>query len=296
MPPRSAYSDRTSIWFLLAAAGYALAGLGLLYAAEWLDPYPKWKSVANGAGGLVIASVAIGLFWELRGKRVFVEEILDTAKVSRDIQAAKLLGITTQFQEGVDWTSLLDGAKELDMMVASARSWRGRLSSSLNKIAARPNARINVILPDPTNQTVVRELAGRFSGTEESVVEYIREAEAFFKDVATRGGMAKGALKIWYFGESPLFTFYRIDGTYVLVSYRHGGKGDVPTLVCSKGGSIAEFIEEQMKYLMDKKQNSRVIYSHKDSSINADSSRIDTASLPNENSTSLGDEQEVQVD
>jgi hypothetical protein len=45
------------------------------------------------------------------------------------------------------------------MMVASARSWRGRLASSLGKIAARQNAKINIILPDPTNPDVVKELA-----------------------------------------------------------------------------------------------------------------------------------------
>ena len=50
-----------------------------------------------------------------------------------------------------------------------------------------------------------------------------------------------------------MFTFYRIDNAYVLATYRHGVQGPVPTFVGHKGGEIANFIDEQFSYLLNKK-------------------------------------------
>ena len=255
MPKTNVYRERTLTWHVLVSLGLLVFGMVLIRVSESMGTLPSWKPVASNVGGLLIASVALSLIWELKGKRMLVDEIFHAAKVSTEVQTAKLVGVTTHFQEGVEWSDLLDGAKELDLLVTAGRTWRSSLDASLRALASTPNARINLILPDPEKECVVKELAKRFSMSEPAVIQMIHESEEYFKSLMNKVSGKKGGLTIWYLSESPTFTFYRVDKTYILATYRHGGKGDVPTFVCYKGGTVANFIDEQRELFFDKRSS-----------------------------------------
>jgi len=279
MPKRSVYKESTSAWVLVGSLITLAIGIGLLWGSESLENRPILRSLSVNMGGLIVPSVALGVVWELLGKRRFVEEIFETASVSEAVRSAKVSVITTHFQEGVDWTHLMEGARELDVFVAAGRTWRSRLDSSLKSIASRSNAKINVILPDPTKPEVIKELARRFGSTEENVRQNIEDAEKYYRDLALKSALAKGGMRIWHFDDAPVITFYRIDFTYVLATYRHFGLGDVPTFVCHKGGSLATFVDEQIQNMLSKNnERCRLVHSHKDQTISAGTVQTDTAS------------------
>ena len=224
-----------------------------------------WKPVISEVGCVLIGSIGLALLWELLGKRQFVEEIFESARVSKEIQDARISGVSTDFMDGVPWGEYLDASKELDAMFFGGKTWRNAFYNKLLAMARRQGCRINIILPDPSIESVVRELGARFGYDDARVRHEIAECEVFFTNLITEAGAPKGTLRIYHFAESPLFTFYRMDSTYVLVTYRHNRKGKIPTIVCRKGGSLADFIDEQMQAIISK-GSARVVYPLKDSS------------------------------
>jgi hypothetical protein len=143
MPKPNVYRERTSAWFTIGAILIIVAGIGLIRLSEGMAIYPTWKPVVANVGGLIVASVGLGVIWELVGKRALIAEIFESAKVSQEVQAAKITGVTTRFQEGVAWTEILDGAERLDLFVTAGRTWRSSFSHSLKSLAENPNAKGN---------------------------------------------------------------------------------------------------------------------------------------------------------
>ena len=256
MTKGSIYRERTIAWYLVAALVFGGIGTSLLFLGEsdYATAHPKLKSVISNLGGLTIASLGIGIIWELVGKRALIQEVFESASVSREIQQARIFGVTTQFQEGVQWPELLAGAHELELMIAVGRTWRNTLDHSLSALAARPGSKITAFFPDPDDEDVVEELSKRFPMSAETIVSAINSNVEFFKGLADKASTKKKCqIAIWYLREAPLYTFYRIDEIYILSTYRHGPKGNIPTFVCRKGGCIADFIEEQKALMTDKK-------------------------------------------
>jgi hypothetical protein len=284
MSPGSVYRDRTSLKSMFVALCIALVGILLLVVSEKADSWgiAIWKPIIANVGGLLVASVGLAALWELASRRAFVAEIFDVAGVAHEVQIAKLAGITTKFMTGVPWTKLIDSSKELDIMVSAGQTWRNTYDQHLKSLASRSGAKINVILPDPTDQQVVGELARRFGYTAQSVAENIRQSELFFRGLAD-AQMARGALRIWYLKSAPMYTFYRLDNVYVFASYRHSKKGDVLVLVSQKGGCIADFIDEQFGAITDKKGVlAKQVFPSKDRSGDSGIMQADTMNVPAE--------------
>ena len=236
---------------VLAVVGVLL----IVVAARISTPGWLWLSqVLAELGSAVVISGALSALWEWHLKRAFAEEIFEAAGIASQLGQAKMVGVTTDYMHGVQWAKLLDSAKELDLFVYSGRTWRSSLDQYLLRLASQPKSRINLLLPDPSDATVVGELARRFRTSADEVVAAVNDTRLYFERLVVRAQAAKRSnIKIWYVKQAPLFTFYRIDNAYVLTTYRHGAKGPVPTFVCHKGGAVADFIDEQLLHLLNKK-------------------------------------------
>src|SRR4051812_10894769 len=90
MPKGNVYRERTSAQFAIGAISFIVVGIALIRASEWADLWPNWKPVLANIGGLLVASVGVGVLWELVGRRTFVEEIFEAASVSSEVQSAKI--------------------------------------------------------------------------------------------------------------------------------------------------------------------------------------------------------------
>ncbi len=235
-----------------------MVGLGALaiYSSSFVteDAHPAWNAVLTNIGGAIFTTGAISILWDLFSKRAFVSEVFSIAKLSEDIENSGLSRITTNFQHDMEWPTLLRGAKKMAIFFAYARTWRQSNLSSLENFAGQPGNEMTIVLPDPDDDRVMAELARRFQTDVQTARQRIDEAKNEFIRIFTHT-KSKAKLKIWYVKTSPLLSFYRIDGRYVVAAYRHRpGRGDIPTFVCDREGDLTRFVDAEFAAMTDDKE------------------------------------------
>ncbi len=197
------------------------------------------QALVNSVGGLLIASVSLGLIWELAGKRAFAREVLASATAGADIDTMGLVRMTNNYVEA-DWSELFANVQKLDIFVAYARTWRNSHIDRLRKLAQTPGARIRVFLPDADDTDTVKWMAERFKYTPEDLRSAIDEAHRVYAGLPTANG---ATVEVYYRKGESLFSCYRFDTTAVITLYTHRReRTGVPTVVCRDGGLLYEFI------------------------------------------------------
>ena len=250
---KSGYSavirSRTNLSFVLASTGVALLGFVLLVLGNQTFTLGWWefiRPVVRDLGSLLIASVAVGVLWEVIGKRSFRQELFAQAQISEDLQRAGIEGCFESFRRFDDWSEMFRNSTSVDIYVAYARTWRESCREDLETFVKRKKAYLRVILPDPTNELVVAELGRRYGYTPEEMQQHIKEAIQFFD--ALRKAAPRGAkVEIWLCPTAPQFTFYRFDQHVLVAFYSHrAGKVAVPLLILAKEGTLFRFISDEV--------------------------------------------------
>jgi len=252
---RSLFAERTTIRTVLTAVAGAMLGLALLYAAAinnlWTDLQPL-QGVLRDVGSLLVASVALSLLFELGGRRAFLDELLAKLRLSDEVRVAGLVGLSASFNADVDWDGLFQGAEKVDFFFAYARTWRNSHYERLQALAADREARVRVVLPDPEDELTVAELARRFKYTPDHLRSQIREAEEFFRGLRPDSSKKGATISLWYLRGAPHFSFYRFDRKVILALYSHRrGLQRVPTFVLEQGGSLYEFVRQEVEAMTD---------------------------------------------
>jgi hypothetical protein len=244
-PRDKPYRQLTTTKTALIAVLVAGCGLFLLYLGGLDLPWEGVKALLNNLGSAFIVSVALTLLWELWGRRAFSREILETARTATEIEAAGLVRVGTNYVEDPDWEELFRNVRKLDVFVSYARTWRNAQMSRLTQLASRNDARIRVFLPDPTDTATIAHLADRFSMDEGELVAAIKQAKKEFSDLAQPGG---AKVEVYYRPGDIVFSCYRFDTTAIIVLYSHSRRrSQVPTLVCRDGGSLYQFIRDELR-------------------------------------------------
>jgi len=224
-------------------------GIGLIYLGGEFPRY--WKThvgadaLIDNLGALLVISVALGLIWELVGKRSFAREVLETLNVATDLETAGIQSIGTQWLQDPDWIDLFKDVRELDIFVAYGSTWRNAHLGQLQNIANRNDAHIYIYLADPGNEAIVRTLAARFNQTPEDLRQRVAATKEDFETLRNSG---RADIQVFYFPGDRVFSFYRFDDQIVMTLYRHakGRSAIVPTLVCKKGGTFYEFLKSEL--------------------------------------------------
>jgi hypothetical protein len=210
-----------------------------------------WKGKAaaqvfvSQLGSALIVAVGLAFLWELLGKRAFAREVLETARTSTDVHAAGLTRVGTRYLDDPDWDHYFQAVQKLDIFFAYGRTWRRVNWERLRRVASNSDCRIRVYLPDPSDHASVTLLAERFQQTPEQLREAIQEARHEFSELAKQGS---AEVAVYYRPGDSAFSCYRFDGTAILTLYTHSRRRtDVPTLVCAAGGSLYDFIREELK-------------------------------------------------
>jgi hypothetical protein len=248
---RDGYPYHALTTFKILATGivFLLAGLALLYAGglnrEYWKTHQGLQALVNNLGALLVISVALGVVWELVGKRAFARELLETAKTAAEVEAAGLRRVVTDYLAEPDWEDLFNNVHNLDIFVAYGQTWRNHNLKYLQPLAAQGDSRIHVYLPDPGSKEIISVLARRFGTTSAELVRRITDTKAAFEDLRVPG---KAAIEVLYYPGDRLFSFYVFDGTAVITLYKHkpGRTPMVPTLVCRAGGSLYGFIQSEL--------------------------------------------------
>lgn len=244
-------TEITNLRTYIASGCIFLIGAGLLIAAEkftYGDGYLWMKSVVSNLGGLLVASVAIAMLWELFSKRSFLDELLEKTGLAEDLRNVGITGISLNPVRGPDFPTLIKSSERLDIFVCYANTWRANFEKDLKTLAAKKNCRIRLIIPNPENQIIMEDLAKRFNATDAAaiksrIVDAIEEYKSLFASVNNE----TLNFSIWVHNKTPLTSFYRFDRNAVITLYKHaGGRGETPTLIAERGGGLYSFIENEV--------------------------------------------------
>ncbi len=248
----SAIVERTNMRTILVAIGIAVFGSWLMLLSTndvwWkkIDVYvdgPSLQCFVSNFGGLLVATVPLTLFWELWGKRAFLDEILVKARIAKELEDAGIVHAFQSFQMVDVWEKLISVSSEIDVFFVYGHSWRSNNREHLRKFLAGRYSRLRVILPDPDDRETVVELSRRFSMDVETLRNHISEASVDFKSLAPDGKKVEVYL---FSGLAPHFSYYRFGNTSVFAPYNHcKNKGPVPTLVVRDGGFMFNFLRDE---------------------------------------------------
>ena len=238
------FHDRANLRALVAALIFVIIGLVCLWISEakWTSDSPALKGVFGQLGGLMLASIAIAMIWELFSKRALMEEMLNKARVAEDIHRNGLEGFSLYPLKGVDHTKLIKNSQQIDILVSYGGSWRNQNEWELREFAKRSGTKARVILNDPDDDELLGDLARRFGKSASVIKGLINDAISDYKKIFD---VTKGAtLEIWVHRRTPVYSCYRFDNVIVSTSYRYQeGRGQVPTMTCARGGDLYDFFK-----------------------------------------------------
>ncbi len=242
--------ERTNLRTMLVSVLLLLLGLALLVVSETvplITDRPWLKSITSNLGGLVVASISIATLWELFSKRALFDELLGKANFAEEIRVLGLVGLSVNPLKGADFSKLIRNANKLDIFVCYANTWRNSYEQDLRVLARKPNARVRLIVPDPTNQRIIEELAHRFNAANaQEIVDRIETAQREFKALFT-AAESSADFSIWTHHETPVTSFYRFDNVAVMTLYKHArGRGDTPTVIAERPGGLYSYIENEV--------------------------------------------------
>jgi hypothetical protein len=250
--------ERTNLRMIIAAVVVGGAGLALLYISgrdEWWKHRQAGQTFISQLGALLLAAVALAALWEFAGKRSFAREILSKVGVGSDIERAGVVRITDQYLKEVEWDSYFEGIEKLDIVVAYGRTWRRTHWDQLKRMAQRSDTRIRIILPDPDDTQSLSVLADRFNRTPAQLRDDILESATEF--IELKGSNPSSKVHLYLRRGDHVFSCYRLDRIAVVTFYSHSRtRKPVPTIVCQSGGSLYDFIYDEIKVMLD---NSREI-------------------------------------
>jgi|WetSurMetagenome_2_1015567.scaffolds.fasta_scaffold09200_1 hypothetical protein len=248
--------ERSNLWMVPIGIALLGAGLGALYICECIEDFwsvhRSLQATLRSLGSLLIASVTLGFVWQFFGKRAFLDEILAKAGIAKELTHAGILRVTDAFHHEVDWKGLFKNANRLDLFFAYAQTWRNTNGEELRRLASKKGSRIRVVLPDPDNAEVLRELARRFKYTPDHVKELIAEAVQYFTDLKTVADHNGAVVEIWLYQGTPQVSFYRFDDVGVLSLYTHQHqRTPLPTFIVGHGGTLYDFIRKEFDAMTD---------------------------------------------
>lgn len=247
----SGFKQITNLKAYIVSVVMFIVGVSFLIVSEKysFEPGDGWiKSVLSNFGALLIASVSIALLWELFSKRAFLDELLAKTGLAEEIRGVGMVGISLNPVKGADFPKLIRSAERLDMFVCYANTWRAIYEEDLRVLASKKGCRIRLIVPNPDNEEIMKDLANRFNAQQASVMkgrieQAIKDYIALFSSV----GNPNLDFSVWIHDETPVTSFYRFDRFGVVTLYKHAkGRGNAPTLVVERGGELYNYIESEV--------------------------------------------------
>lgn len=236
----------------IAAVALSTGVLLLLGSALLHGHAPDWVTdPLREMGALLFVTSTLTLVWDLRGRRLLTEEVMASAGLASEIRQAGLLHVTDSYLADVEWSSLLKSAAEVDLFFSYASTWRNTHATDLRSLVARKNTRLRVVLPDPTDPALMKELAGRYDYTKVALVDRVNEAINDF-GVMSQAAHESSRVDVRLTRRAPVFSYYRFDRTTISVLYAQvPGRTPVPTFVSEKGGRLSEFFDSQFTTLWE---------------------------------------------
>lgn len=196
--------------------------------------------------GLTLALLAF-IAWELFTLRTKLER-------SNHLREAGLHQIIFENKD-VEWNSLIEDSTEIEILGVSPSSWLSNNITAILLFLKQPHSRLRLILPDPNNQAIVREIAHRQAREPQSVKSSIERAFDEYSHLQ-HDAVEPGQIEIWFSSVSPILTIYRFDsGVVISTNSYNPNRGKVPHFVANRAGTMYNFAVQEFHWLLD--SNSR---------------------------------------
>jgi hypothetical protein len=237
--------------------GFAMLGGTVMFFAEKIDSV--WmKSGLSQLGGLICATGLLAFVWDVASRRAFIDELLALFGLGDAIKRSGIFHLGMDAYEGVNFDRLILEANKLDIYVCYADSWRKQHERELKQLAAKPNVRIRLIVPDIGDHDLMSSLAKRFGRKDDSGSpdphEMRRRVYTAVKEYCDIFDVRKNAtlkFSLWYHDDQPTISFYRFDNVAVCTMYKSTkGRNDVPTFVARRPGFLYKFVETELDTLI----------------------------------------------
>jgi hypothetical protein len=260
---RGAFHERTDILVVIAAACVAIVGFAAMQFARILQPQNVLREPLRDLGAFLVITVVLAVIFELFARRSMLAEFMDSARLSDAIGASGIVGVSHTWYRDIPWQQIFKAAAQIDMLVTFSEKWRWAFTDELRHFARRGRGGIRIVLPDPDDPTVVAALAQRFETTVQEVTRRIREAREEFERLFSEEGGEHFRWSIWYLPRTPLYTCYRFDDICILSLYRHRRRGEVPTLILKRGGTLFDFAcEDFHSFLRGPSPSAKLVAGH----------------------------------
>ena len=248
---KNQYKQITNLKTYLVSIVIFAAGCIFLILSEFLTfstGYLWIRSILANLGSLIIASVSIAFIWDLFSKREFLNELLANTGLAEEIRYAGLQGLGLVPLRGPDFSKIIRSAHRLDIFVCYANTWRATFEEDLKYLAQKQNCRIRLIVPNPENLDSMADLAKRFGAADaETMQSRIKQAIVEYKAIFNSINNTSLDFSVWTHTETPVTSFYRFDLCAVFTLYKHSkGRGNVPTFVAERGGTLYDYIENEV--------------------------------------------------
>jgi hypothetical protein len=165
-----------------------------------------------------------------------------------ELRHARLTGIFNSYDgDRVPWEKYFEQSRRVRLMFAYARSWREKNDRFLREFVARRGTKLEVILPDRDDRTVMASLAHHIEDGSD-VNEKIARAIAFYTELGRR---RKGSVSIYVMPRMPSLAMYMFDNHVVAtLNSNLPGRREVPTLTAERGGDLYKYFEEEFRVLV----------------------------------------------
>src|SRR5438477_10459442 len=144
-------TERVNLRIQLVSLVFVILGLGMMFLSLSVGGagYHKTATLLEESGVAVFISGVLAVLWELAGKRAFADEILAKANMSRDLAEAGINVFTGDFRDHrIPWSDLFKCSNKLDIFVSYASTWRNIHLSDIERLLARNDGHMRVILSD----------------------------------------------------------------------------------------------------------------------------------------------------
>lgn len=247
---RSTIQSLLSLKAIIASIGLAALGVALLLVQEqvvWVHERPWLSTPLRELGSLLVASIALAALWDLYLKRQFQRELTESFAMAESLERGGIVDVASHFYHDIDWPGFFEHVRELDIVLSYGATWRRMHEDKIRDLLSRQNVVIRILLPDPEDADLMRDLARRYNLDAAEVAERVSNAISDYLSYIPMS-KKKGRLKIYLAKKNFTWSSYRFDNVALLSFYSHGlVKGQSPTLLIRRGGTMFGYVSSELE-------------------------------------------------
>jgi hypothetical protein len=229
-----------------------LAGFGAMWLSNvgWFATHAALQATTNQLGGLLITMGGLAIFWDLRGKRDIMDEVLEKVRIESDVSAAGIERVTMKYLDDIQWDELFRNARHVAVFIAYGSSWRKVHWTKLESFASREGNRLQLFLPDPDDDPTMAGLAKRFDYSVDRIRDEVRNSAQEFATLG-RSESCSADIRVYYRAGDPTYTLYHFGDKVLVTLYSNKrARGEVPTFLVSQG-TFRDFFSQDLEAIQN---------------------------------------------